>query len=78
MDPVAVAPMPPPIDVVRYKGHPSRYVDAAGVLHVVGEVTNGGAESVTLALQATLYDQESGADVLDAASFDMRLPLGPR
>ena len=77
MDTVVADPKPALLDAARDVQVTSRYVDAGGRLHMVGEVTNHGETSLTLRLQATLYDDPGRTTAADAADLALFLPLAP-
>jgi hypothetical protein len=77
MDPVVVEPRLALLDAARDLRVTSRYVDDKGRFHLAGEVTNRTRDSVTLRLQATLYEDAAKSSVLDAAFWDTAVPLAP-
>jgi hypothetical protein len=77
MDVVVAEPTRAPFDAQEDLRVTSKYVDTEGRLHLVGEATNHTLQSLTLRLQATLYEDATKSRVVDAASLDTPLPIGP-
>lgn len=55
----------------------SRYTDADGHFHLVGQITNPGSKGMMASLQATIYTDSKKSVVADTTNFDTWIPLGP-
>jgi hypothetical protein len=77
MDAIATDSAAETLDVTKDIQVSTQYLDTAGHLHLVGQITNPNDKPLMVSVQAAIYTDSTRAAVADATSLDTLIPLAP-